>query len=131
MDSENLFDEETNLSQEVVTKCYRPPELFLGNSHYDFKVDIWGLGCVIVELFTNKILFSHQSSKDILESIVRSVRGLNKNDLTFIDDSNAADYIESIPRDEVGELNTLLSGTIADKEGSLFANFNRSDRLYK
>lgn len=117
VDINNHEDNEINLSNEVVTKCYRPPEIFLGNAIYSEKVDIWSLGCVIVELFTKKILFSGQASKDILESIIRSVRDLTKNDLIFIDDEDARQYVDSVPRDSKGELVHLLSGTIATSEG--------------
>jgi serine/threonine protein kinase len=110
-------DEEPNLSTEVVTRCYRPPELFLGNANYSEKIDIWSLGCVCVELFTKKALFGLDNSKDILESIVRTVSDLDENDLEFIEDQNAIDYIESIPRDKNGELRTLLEGTKANKQG--------------
>lgn len=118
MDFEGHPDDEPNLSTEVITKCYRPPELFLGNLSYSEKVDIWSLGCVLVELFTKKILFSLENSKDILENIIRTVSEINVNDLAFVEDSNAVDFIESIPRDDKGELKTLLESTSASKEGN-------------
>ena len=34
----------------MVPRWYRPPEIILGNSHYDNKIDIWGLGCVFAEI---------------------------------------------------------------------------------
>lgn len=34
----------------MVPRWYRPPEIILGNSHYDMKIDIWGLGCVFAEI---------------------------------------------------------------------------------
>jgi serine/threonine protein kinase len=111
-------DDEPNLSLEVVTRSYRPPELFLGNASYSEKIDIWSLGCVIVEFFTKKKLFSSDNSKDILESIIRTVSEIDPNDLEFIEDPNAVDYIESIPRDKNGELRILLSGTSASKQGN-------------
>jgi serine/threonine protein kinase len=41
------------MTSKVVTRWYRAPELFLGMSMYDEKVDIWSIGCVFVELITN------------------------------------------------------------------------------
>ena len=119
MVSQASLDAEPDLSSEVITKSYRPPELFLGNSVYSDKVDIWSLGCVIVELFTRKVCFSMQSSKDILENIVRKVDDFNSADLVFIEDSDAVDFIETVPRDERGELRTLLAGTCATNQGKL------------
>ena len=41
----------------IVTRYYRPPELFLGKNDYDTKIDIFSAGCIIAELFTLKPLF--------------------------------------------------------------------------
>jgi len=38
------------LTNRVVTLYYRPPELLLGATRYDDKVDIWGVGCIFAEL---------------------------------------------------------------------------------
>jgi len=44
------------LSPRVSISWYRSPEMFQLQT-YDFKADIWALGCVFVELFTHKPLF--------------------------------------------------------------------------
>ncbi|CAD6187623.1 unnamed protein product [Caenorhabditis auriculariae] len=36
----------------VVTLWYRPPELLLGSRQYDTTIDVWGVGCIMAELFT-------------------------------------------------------------------------------
>jgi serine/threonine protein kinase len=36
----------------VATRWYRAPELLLRFPQYDYKVDIFALGCIIIELFT-------------------------------------------------------------------------------
>eukprot|EP01135_Chromosphaera_perkinsii_P009030 Nk52_evm48s1569 gene=Nk52_evmTU48s1569 len=41
----------------VVTLWYRPPELLLGTNHYGASVDMWGVGCILAELYTKKPLF--------------------------------------------------------------------------
>lgn len=38
----------------VVTRWYRAPELVLGDKRYTTAVDIWGVGCVLGELFEKK-----------------------------------------------------------------------------
>ncbi|OHS95937.1 Cyclin-dependent kinase E-1 [Tritrichomonas foetus] len=42
----------------VVTIWYRAPELLLGNTKYDQKIDIWAAGCIFAELLTGKVLFA-------------------------------------------------------------------------
>lgn len=41
----------------IVTRYYRAPELLLGKSNYDFKIDIFSAGCIIAELFILAPLF--------------------------------------------------------------------------
>ncbi|KAH3915824.1 hypothetical protein HBI56_041430 [Parastagonospora nodorum] len=39
-----------HMSSNVITRFYRPPELFYGAQHYGGAVDMWSVGCVIAEL---------------------------------------------------------------------------------
>ena len=51
--SKTVTSQKSQHTKNVVTRCYRPPELFFGDKHYDpFMVDMWSLGCVFAELFT-------------------------------------------------------------------------------
>ncbi|KAH0652394.1 hypothetical protein KY289_030072 [Solanum tuberosum] len=51
-----FFDPEQSipLTSHIVTLWYRPPELLLGSNSYGVGVDLWGVGCVLGELFTGK-----------------------------------------------------------------------------
>ncbi|KAH9477512.1 putative cyclin-dependent kinase 9 [Psilocybe cubensis] len=53
----------------VVTRWYRPPELLLGARHYGGEVDIWGIGCVLGEMFTRRPILPGTSDLDQLEKI--------------------------------------------------------------
>ena len=46
------------LTNNVVTLWYRPPELLLGDNNYGSAIDIWGCGCIMAELWTKKAIFS-------------------------------------------------------------------------
>jgi len=39
-----------HLTNRVITLWYRPPELLLGCSEYTDKIDMWSVGCIIVEM---------------------------------------------------------------------------------
>lgn len=41
---------EADMTYNVITRYYRPPELVLGSTHYGGCVDMWSVGCVIVDL---------------------------------------------------------------------------------
>ena len=49
-------------SDELQTEYYRAPEIILGKK-YNEKIDIWSIGCVIVELITGNLLFDPTKSK--------------------------------------------------------------------
>ncbi|KAF2757199.1 protease-like protein [Pseudovirgaria hyperparasitica] len=46
----SFADPGTRMTPEMVTSFYRPPELFLGATHYSAAVDIWSCGIVLGEL---------------------------------------------------------------------------------
>lgn len=45
------------MTTEVVTQYYRCPELLMGVDHYGEEVDMWSVGCIILELLTRRIAF--------------------------------------------------------------------------
>ncbi|KAJ1906316.1 kinase subunit of RNA polymerase II carboxy-terminal domain kinase I [Coemansia sp. IMI 209127] len=55
----------------VITLWYRPPELLLGTTVYGPEVDIWSLGCVLLEIFMKKPAFQGQNDIDQLEQIFK------------------------------------------------------------
>ena len=50
---------------------YRAPELHLGSQVYTESVDIWALGCLMVEMTTGKQLFKGSGGIDCLLNIGR------------------------------------------------------------
>lgn len=53
----------------VITLWFRPPELLLGATAYGPAVDIWSVGCIMIELFTRKPLFPGHDEIHQLELI--------------------------------------------------------------
>lgn len=49
----------------VQSRYYRAPEVVLGCS-YNEKIDIWSLGCILVECFTGQPLFPAESEQELL-----------------------------------------------------------------
>lgn len=43
---------------EGFTRWYKPPEMLFGSRKYKYEVDIWSLGCILVELATGQQLFA-------------------------------------------------------------------------
>lgn len=53
----------------ICSRYYRAPELIVGCPIYTTKIDIWGLGCVIAEMFLGKPIFQGQSAELQLKEI--------------------------------------------------------------
>lgn len=64
------YSEQTMSTSGFVTLWYRAPEISL-MKNYDFKVDIWSLGCILFELFSSGNSRFIQSNSD--ESLINSI----------------------------------------------------------
>ncbi|XP_042063903.1 cyclin-dependent kinase G1-like [Salvia splendens] len=53
----------------VGTLWYMAPELLLGEKSYSCAVDMWAVGCVMVEMLLRKVLFRGKSKEDQLHEI--------------------------------------------------------------
>lgn len=62
---------ENDYTNRVITLWYRPPELLLGTTNYGPEVDMWGCGCVLVELFNKVAIFQGQNELEQLDSIFK------------------------------------------------------------
>ena len=60
------------LSEYVVTRWYRAPELLLANA-YTKAIDLWSVGCIFGELLGRRVLFPGSSYVDQLKVIVETV----------------------------------------------------------
>lgn len=67
----DLIEPNERLTNRVITMWYRPPELLLGSEYYGGEVDIWGLGCLLVEIFTRQPLFHGTDEVSQLQAIYR------------------------------------------------------------
>uniref|UniRef100_A0A673SX66 Cyclin-dependent kinase-like 3 n=1 Tax=Suricata suricatta TaxID=37032 RepID=A0A673SX66_SURSU len=60
----------------VATRWYRAPELVLKDTFYGKPVDIWALGCMIIEMATGNPYLPSSSDLDLLHKIVSKVGNL-------------------------------------------------------
>jgi serine/threonine protein kinase len=62
--------ERDNRTTKVGTVCWMAPELILGKSSYDARVDIWSLGIFALELATGEPPYLDQPQMKVLQLIV-------------------------------------------------------------
>ena len=70
--------ERGNLTAEVVTLWYRPPEVLLGVDLYSTELDMWSLGCTLYEMAAGKAAFPGSSELETLFLIFQKVGSPSK-----------------------------------------------------
>ena len=67
------YSHDGHLTDEVVTRWYRPPEVLNGSRSYSRAVDIWSAGCVLAEMLLGgeSVLFRGMNDSDQLTRIVQ------------------------------------------------------------
>ncbi|XP_068164944.1 cyclin-dependent kinase-like 4 [Antennarius striatus] len=55
----------------VATRWYRAPELLVGDTKYGKPVDVWAIGCLLIEMLTGQPLFPGDSDLDQIYHIIR------------------------------------------------------------
>lgn len=62
-----------NMTHQVITLWYRPPELLYGARHYSGAVDIWSIGMVLAELLIRVPFVAGESDLDQLAKICQAI----------------------------------------------------------
>uniref|UniRef100_A0A1I7XI06 Stress-activated protein kinase JNK n=2 Tax=Heterorhabditis bacteriophora TaxID=37862 RepID=A0A1I7XI06_HETBA len=91
-------DTALRMSDYVVTRYYRAPEVILGLP-YSEKVDIWSVGCIFAEMINHQILFPGKDRVDQWTKIVNVMGTPNDDFINKLGDS-AAKYIRSMRRSQ-------------------------------
>ena len=72
------------LTEYVVTRWYRAPELLCDSCYYGKTVDMWSLGCIFAEMLGRKPFFQGSNPLHQLETIVSKLGLPPKEQLTFV-----------------------------------------------
>ncbi|XP_039121847.1 mitogen-activated protein kinase 4 [Dioscorea cayenensis subsp. rotundata] len=85
------------MTEYVVTRWYRAPELLLCCENYDTSIDVWSVGCIFAELLGRKPIFPGTECLNQLKLIINVLGTRTDADLGFIDNPKARKYIKSLP----------------------------------
>uniref|UniRef100_A0A0G4G7T4 mitogen-activated protein kinase n=1 Tax=Chromera velia CCMP2878 TaxID=1169474 RepID=A0A0G4G7T4_9ALVE len=61
------------MTEYVATRWYRAPEVILDAAHYTYQMDVWAVGCIIVEMLGRQPLFTGEHYIDQIKKIVKIV----------------------------------------------------------
>ena len=61
---------ETNISY-ICSRCYRAPELIFESTAYSTKIDMWSVGCILIEVINGRPLFVADCSLNHILEVIR------------------------------------------------------------
>ncbi|KAK5843746.1 hypothetical protein PVK06_006204 [Gossypium arboreum] len=85
------------MTEYVVTRWYRAPELLLCCDNYGTSIDVWSVGCIFAEILGRKPIFPGTECLNQLKLIINVLGSQQEADLAFIDNPKARRYIKSLP----------------------------------
>ena len=85
------------LTEYVVTRWYRAPEIILNASDYNQAVDMWSVGCIMAELFGRKPLLPGNDYLDQMKRIIERTGTPCKEDIDLIESEEGKKFIKSLP----------------------------------
>ncbi|CAK0823226.1 unnamed protein product [Prorocentrum cordatum] len=85
------LSEEENLTEYVVTRYYRAPELLLLPWIYFEQVDLWSVGCIHFEILSREPLFRGKDHMDMLKRIASTLGFSADRDLDWVPEKDRLD----------------------------------------
>ncbi|PKU73154.1 mitogen-activated protein kinase 2 [Dendrobium catenatum] len=86
------------MTEYVVTRWYRAPELLLNCSEYTAAIDIWSVGCILGEIVTREALFPGRDYVHQLRLITELIGSPDDTSLGFLRSDNARRYVKQLPQ---------------------------------
>lgn len=90
------MQKQEDLTEYVVTRFYRAPEIMLSSHSYSNSVDVWSIGCTLAEIITGKVLFPGENYIEQVNLIIEKRGTPDMGTMEMISNDNAKKYIESL-----------------------------------
>lgn len=104
-----------DLTEYVVTRFYRAPEVMLCSHQYSKAIDIWSAGCTFGELVSKRYLFPGDNYLNQIKVIIEILGSIDTKDMEFIKNDHARSFVKSFDKIKKKNLSEVLK--FDDKEG--------------
>lgn len=102
------IDDVADLTEYVVTRWYRAPEIMLACQEYTSAIDIWSVGCIFAELLARSPLFPGEDYIAQLRLICDKLGRPSEKDLDFVTSERARKFMLSLPNKAALPLSELF-----------------------
>ena len=96
------------LTEYVVTRWYRAPEVLLSGGRYTQAIDVWSVGCILGELLLRRPIFPGENYLHQLQLITEVLGSPTEDDLEFVKAPAARNFMLRLPRSAGIPFSTLL-----------------------
>ncbi|KAH9581990.1 Protein kinase domain [Trypanosoma melophagium] len=96
------------LTDYIMTRWYRPPEILLGSTRYTKGVDMWAVGCILAELILGRPIFPGRTTMKQLELIISVLGEPTAEDIAATNSQFAEAMLRDIRRSQVTTFAELL-----------------------
>ena len=124
-------DEDVVLTEYVVTRWYRAPEVMLASKNYTYSVDIWSTGCILAELMLRRPLFKGDDYIHQLFLITELIGTPTEEDIDFVTSERAKKFIRGVTHNTNLTLEKILPSANPDAVDLLkqMLTFNPNKRI--
>eukprot|EP00903_Cladosiphon_okamuranus_P020841 g19141.t1 len=107
-------EEAAELTEYVVTRWYRSPEIMLA-AEYGYPIDIWSVGCIFAEMLRREPLFRGETYLQMLKLIAKFVgKPRDESELAFVTNPKAQKFMEDLPEYPPADLRRRFPSAGAD-----------------
>jgi mitogen-activated protein kinase 1/3 len=103
-------NKQEDLTEYVITRWYRAPEVILCPSEYTKAVDVWSIGCILAELLGRKAIFQGEHYLDQIEKITEVLGSPKIEDLDFVTRPEAKEFIMKLEKKKKVPFSKLYEG---------------------
>ncbi|MBA0840631.1 hypothetical protein Goarm_003202 [Gossypium armourianum] len=96
------------MTEYVVTRWYRAPELLLCCDNYGTSIDVWSVGCIFAEILGRKPIFPGTECLNQLKLIINVLGSQQEADIQFIDNPKARRMLVFDPSKRITVTEALL-----------------------
>jgi len=85
------------LTEYVVTRWYRAPEVMLLPKQYTSAVDVWSVGCILGEILLRKAMFQGKNHVDMISKFAETLGTPSENELDWLPrDTDAYRFVKKV-----------------------------------
>ncbi|KAJ8531900.1 hypothetical protein ON010_g14060 [Phytophthora cinnamomi] len=99
------------LTEYVVTRWYRAPEIMLNCLHYTTAIDVWAVGCIFAEMLLREPLFPGNDYLHQLKLIIKFLGTPKQEDIGFVKNTKALRFLTKLAISKPKKWHDVFAGS--------------------